>query len=134
MAYPEIEFLYLSEPDMIEAGVTDVLKCTECMEDVLKTLDIGDYRMGGENGNSHGCMIQFPDNPEFPTMPKNGPDRRFMAMPAYLGGKFCTAGVKWYGSNVENRNIGLPRSILMVTLNDKDTGAPIAYMSGILYR
>lgn len=132
MAYPEIEFLYLSEPDMIEAGVTDVLKCTECMEDVLKTLDIGDYRMGGENGNSHGCMIQFPDNPEFPTMPKNGPDRRFMAMPAYLGGKFCTAGVKWYGSNVENRNIGLPRSILMVTLNDKDTGAPIAYMSGNL--
>ena len=132
MAYPEIEFLYLSEPDMIEAGVTDVLKCTECMEDVLKTLDIGDYRMGGENGNSHGCMIQFPDNPEFPTMPKNGPDRRFMAMPAYLGGKFCTAGVKWYGSNVENRNIGFPRSILMVTLNDKDTGAPIAYMSGNL--
>ncbi|MGI6205188.1 MAG: tyramine oxidase subunit B [Anaerovoracaceae bacterium] len=132
MSYPEIDFLYLSEPEMIEAGVTDVLKCTECMEEVLKTLDIGDYRMGGENGNSHGCMIQFPDNPEFPTMPKNGPDRRFMAMPAYLGGDFCTAGVKWYGSNVENRKIGLPRSILMVTLNDKDTGAPIAYMSGNL--
>lgn len=39
------------------------------------------------------------------------------------------AGVKWYGSNCENKEKGLPRSILMLTLNDKDTGAPVAYMS-----
>lgn len=132
MAYPKVDFLYLSEKDMIEAGVTDVLACTDCMEEVLKTLDNGDYRMGGESGNSHGCMVQFPKEPEFPNMPKDGPDRRFMAMPAYLGGKFDIAGVKWYGSNVENREKGLPRSILMVTLNDKETGAPISYMSANL--
>ena len=117
---------------MIEAGVTDVIKCTECMTEVVKILDEGDYRMGGENGNSHGCQILFPDEPAFPNMPKNGPDRRFMAMPAYIGGKFDMAGVKWYGSNVDNRDKGLPRSILMVTLNDKDTGAPVAYMSANL--
>jgi ornithine cyclodeaminase len=52
-----------------------------------------------------------------------------MAMPAYLGGKFDMAGMKWYGSNVENKKKGLPRSILMLTLSDKDTGAPLAYMS-----
>lgn len=132
MAYPKIDFLYLSEPDMIQAGVTDALECASTMEEVVKLLDEGDYRMGGENGNSHGCMIQFPENPQFPGMPKDGPDRRFMCMPAYLGGKFAMAGVKWYGSNVENREIGLPRSILMITLNDKDTGAPVAYMSGNL--
>ncbi len=132
MAYPAISFLYLSEPDMIEAGVTDVVACTDCMEEVVKLLDEGDYRMGGENGNSHGCMIQFPEHPEFPGMPADGPDRRFMCMPAYLGGKFAMAGVKWYGSNVDNRELGLPRSILMVTLSDKDTGAPIAYMSANL--
>lgn len=132
MAYPQVDFLYLSEKDMIAAGVNDVLKCTDCMEEVLKTLDIGDYRMGGENGNSHGCMISFPDEPQFPNMPKNGPDRRFMAMPAYLGGKFDIAGVKWYGSNTENRKKGLPRSVLMVILNDKETGAPLAYMAGNL--
>lgn len=132
MAYPKVDFLYLSEPDMIKAGVTDVVGCTECMEEVLKLLDKGDYRMGGENGNSHGCMVSFPDNPEFPNMPKNGPDRRFMCMPAYLGGKFDMAGVKWYGSNVENREKGLPRSILMVTLNDKETGVPVAHMSANL--
>lgn len=135
MAYPTVDFLYMSEPDMIEAGVTDTVGCVETMEEVLKLLDDGDYRMGGENGNSHGCMVFFPDDPKydrFPNMPKDGPDRRFMCMPAYLGGKFDMAGVKWYGSNVENREKGLPRSILMVTLNDKETGAPIAHMSANL--
>lgn len=133
MAYPEIDMLYLNEKDMIAAGVTDTLKCVETMEDVLKTLDRGDYRMGGENGDSHGCMVYFPDNiKHFPGMPKDGPDRRFMCMPAYLGGKFHVAGVKWYGSNVENREKGLPRSILMVTLNDPETGAPFTYESANL--
>lgn len=132
MADTSIDFLYLSEADMIAAGVTDVVACTECMEEVVKLLDAGDYRMGGENGNSHGCMITFPEHPAFENMPCDGPDRRFMSMPAYIGGRFAMAGVKWYGSNVANREKGLPRSILMVTLNDKDTGAPIAHMSANL--
>ena len=42
------------------------------------------------------------------------------------------AGMKWYGSNVENKKKGLPRSILMMMLNDKDTGAPLAMMSANL--
>ena len=128
----EIKFLYLSEEDMIKAGVKDMAKCIDVMEDMLVTLKKGDYMMGGENLNSHGCMVSFPDNPEFPGMPKNAPDRRFMAMPAYLGGKYQMAGMKWYGSNVENKAKGLPRSILMMMLNDKDTGAPLALMSANL--
>lgn len=74
----KIDFLYLSEPDMIKAGVKDMAKCVDCMEDLLVTLNKGDFMMGGENHNSHGCMIMFPDHPQFPGMPKNGPDRRFM--------------------------------------------------------
>ena len=132
MSYPEVSILYLNEKDMLAAGVGDGAKCTDCMEELLKLLDKGNYRMGGENGNSHGCMISFPENPEFPEMPKNGPDRRFMAMPAYVGGKFDLAGMKWYGSNVDNRDKGLPRSILIVMLNDKETGAPLSLMSGNL--
>lgn len=42
------------------------------------------------------------------------------------------AGMKWYGSNCENKASGLPRSILMMMLNDKDTGAPLALMSANL--
>lgn len=128
----KIDFLYLSEPDMIKAGVKDMGKCVEVMEDMMVTLNKGDYVMGGENHNSHGCMVTFPDNPEFEGMPCNGEDRRFMAMPAYLGGNFKMAGMKWYGSNIENRQKGLPRSILMMMLNDKDTGAPLALMSANL--
>lgn len=129
MEYPNIDFIYLSEEDMIHAGVTDMAGCVDAMEEMFKLLKVGDYRMGGENGNSHGVMMSFPEKSPFPNMPTNGPDRRFMAMPAYLGGKFDMAGMKWYGSNVENKEKGLPRSILMLTLNDKETGAPIAYMS-----
>lgn len=128
----KIDFLYLSEQDMIDAGVKDMGQCVEVMEDMMVTLQKGDYVMGGENHNSHGCMVTFPDNPEFEGMPKNGEDRRFMAMPAYLGGRFQMAGMKWYGSNIENRKSGLPRSILMMMLNDKDTGAPLALMSANL--
>ncbi|MCI6537549.1 MAG: tyramine oxidase subunit B [Lachnospiraceae bacterium] len=128
----KIDFLYLSEPDMIKAGVKDMKQCVDVMEDLLITLYKGDYVMGGQNHNSHGCMITFPDHPEFPGMPQNADDRRFMAMPAYLGGKYQMAGMKWYGSNVENKKKGLPRSILMMMLNDKDTGAPLALMSANL--
>ncbi|HCA29030.1 MAG TPA: ornithine cyclodeaminase [Ruminococcaceae bacterium] len=128
----KIDFIYLNEEDMVKAGVTNMKSCIDTIEEMFRLMKQGDYRMGGPNGNSHGVMITFPDNPPFPNMPKNGPDRRFMAMPAYLGGKFDMAGVKWYGSNVENKTKGLPRSILMLTLNDKDTGAPVAYMSANL--
>lgn len=132
MSSTKLDLLYLSEPDMLAAGVDDVVACTECMEELLITMDKGDYLMGGENANSHGTMITFPENPKFPNMPKAGPDRRFMAMPAYVGGATAMAGMKWYGSNVENRKQGLPRSILMVMLNDKDTGAPLSLMSANL--
>lgn len=129
MEYPKVDFLYLSEDDMIDAGVKDMAGCVEAMEEMFKLMKVGNYRMGGANGNSHGCMVMFPESSPFPEMPVDGPDRRFMAMPAYLGGKFDMAGMKWYGSNVENKKKGLPRSILMLTLNDKDTGAPLAFMS-----
>ena len=127
-----IKFLYLSEPDMIKAGVKNMDQCVEAMEDLLVTLNKGDYVMAGVNHNSHGAQVIFPDDPEFDGMPKNADDRRFMAMPAYLGGKYQMAGMKWYGSNCENKASGLPRSILMMMLNDKDTGAPLALMSANL--
>lgn len=128
----KIEFLYLDEEDMIKAGVTDMHHCIEVMTEMFDLLGKGDYVMGSKNANSHGIMMEFPKNSPFPNMPKDGPDRRFMAMPAYLGGEFDVCGTKWYGSNKENADKGLPRSILMNILNDKDTGAPIAIQSANL--
>ena len=128
----KIDFIYLSEPDMIKAGVTDMPLCVDTMEEMFTLLYKGDYRMAGPHNDSHGAMIDFPDESPFETMPKPTEDRRLMAMPAYLGGKFQTAGVKWYSSNIANREKGLPRSILTMILNDIDTGAPLAYMSANL--
>ena len=132
MTDTQIDFLYLSEPDMIRAGVTDMAACVDTMTDMLALFAAGDYRMAGTENNSHGAQIYFPAEETFPGMPTDGPDRRFMAMPAYLGGDYQMAGCKWYGSNVANKQRGLPRSILMFTLNDKDTGAPLAIMSANL--
>ena len=127
-----VDFLYLDEKDMIKAGVLNMHKCINEMENVFKLLSEEDYIMGGSNDNSHGMLIDFPDNPVHPSMPKNGPDRRFMAMPAYLGGEYRVCGCKWYGSNIENIPNGLPRSILMMTINNADTGAPLTFQSANL--
>ncbi|MEV6561566.1 tyramine oxidase subunit B [Nocardia sp. NPDC051756] len=132
MDTPSIDFLYLSEPDMIAAGVTDMPACVDAMQETFVLLHRGDYRMAGPNSDSHGAMITFPDASPFPNMPANTAERRFMAMPAYLGGSFGTSGMKWYGSNIANRDKGLPRSILMFLLSDTDTGAPLALMSANL--
>ncbi|MDW6092719.1 tyramine oxidase subunit B [Vibrio rhizosphaerae] len=128
----KIDFIYLSEQDMLKAGVTDMPSCVDTMEAMFTLLWQGDYRMAGANNDSHGAMVIFPEESPFPTMPKPTADRRLMAMPAYLGGSFQTCGVKWYGSNIANREKGLPRSILMFILNDIETGAPLAYMSANL--
>lgn len=132
MKIPKVDFLYLNEKDMIEAGVLDMHECINEMEKVFRLLSKEDYIMGGKNDNSHGMLIDFPENPVHKGMPKDGPDRRFMAMPAYLGGEYGVCGCKWYGSNIENVDKELPRSILMMTLNDADTGAPLAYQSANL--
>ena len=74
---------------------------------MLVLLQEGDYVMGGENHNSHGCMILFPDDPKFPGMPKNATDRRFMAMPAYPAAA-TRWRVKWYGSMWRTRKRPAP--------------------------
>ena len=129
----KVSFLYLDEEDTIKAGVLDMPKCVEVVEDVFRLLGKGDYLMGGPQGDEHGQMLWFPKESPFPNMPVAGPDRRFMSMIAYLGGKYNVCGEKWYGSNVENPGKrGLPRSILMVILNDPVSSKPLAIMSGNL--
>lgn len=132
MSGKRTDFLYLTEPDMIEAGVMNMERCVDVMEETFSLLAKGDYLMGGSTHNSHGMGIVFPKETPFPNMPVAGPDRRFVAMPAYLGGRFDVCGLKWYGSNAANPSKGLPRSVLTVILNDKDTGEPLSFMSANL--
>lgn len=129
MIESRIDFLYMSEQDMLKAGVSNMPACIESMEDMFKLLYVGDYRMGGEDANEHGIRLSFPKTSNIPGMPLHEPDKRMMAMPAYLGGKYHIYGCKTYGSNPHNPEVGQPRSILMMQLLDANTGAPMAYMS-----
>lgn len=133
MENTELDILYLNEEDMIKAGVLDAGRCVDVMEEMMGLLEDGDFIMGGPNHDAHGLMLEFPKKSPIKDFPLNDSrDRRFIAMPAYLGGRFHVAGMKWYGSNGRNRQKGLPRSILMAMLNDVETGAPLAYMSANL--
>ena len=49
MSYPNVDILYLNEQDMLKAGVDDVVGCTNCMEELLKTL----YRRLNYGGTPH---------------------------------------------------------------------------------
>ena len=90
-----IDITLLSEPDVIEAGCLDMGHCIDVMEDTFRLLSLGDYRLSGKNEHEHGAMVKFPATSPFPNMPLDGPDRRYMAMPAYLGGDYNMCGVKW---------------------------------------
>jgi ornithine cyclodeaminase/alanine dehydrogenase-like protein (mu-crystallin family) len=128
----KVEFLFLSQEEMIEAGVLDMKNCVAVMDQTFKLLGKGDCLMGGPSGNQHGLKICFPKKPRGPRMPVEGPDRRFMALASYIGGDFHVCGAKWYGSNIDNPSRGLPRSVLLVIINDPVTGAPLAIMDGNL--
>ena len=85
MGDTKLDFLYLSEQDMIAAGVMDMKGCIEAIEEMFRLMKAGDFRMGGANGNSHGVMMVFPDDSPFPNMPKE------WSRPPLYG----DAGVSW---------------------------------------
>lgn len=129
MSSDKLVMKFLSQKDMIAAGVTDMGNCIDAMDEAFTLAGKGDYVMGGSTRNSHGQRVWFPKEPKFEGMPKGGPDQRFMSLPGYLGGRFKVCGNKWYGSNVNNpKKHGLPRSILLMTLNDAETARPLAIM------
>lgn len=94
---------------MIKAGVLDGEQCVLAIEEMFKVLGEGDYLMGGASENDTDKEFTSLQKSDF-LMPVAGPDRRFMSMITYLGGKFNVCAAKWYGSNVENLSRGLPRS------------------------
>ncbi|MBL7702881.1 MAG: 2,3-diaminopropionate biosynthesis protein SbnB [Ferruginibacter sp.] len=60
------------------------------------------------------------------------PKNRIIAMPAFLGGNFNKAGIKWIASFPGNIQNGIPRAHSVVILNDADTGEPLAVINTAL--
>ncbi len=114
------EFVYLSQEDVVAAGGTDMAAMVDVIERAFRVKAAGDVRMPPK------VMITWADEPG--TEELHG---RIMAMPAYVGGEFDVAGLKWIPSVPDNpaRN-GLPRANALVLLTDPATGLPLAVMDG----
>lgn len=122
----------LTQPNAVEAGVTDMENCVDVMETVFELYNDNRVIMGDPGQDMHGHVTTFPGElGEAEDIESGGPDRRFSAMPAYVGGDIGMAGLKWYGSNVRNPAArGIPRSLHTITLNDPDSGQPVCVMDG----
>ena len=64
------------------------------------------------------------DQPIKPYVRFSEPRNRIIAMPAYIGGSFSLAGIKWIASFPGNLAAGLPRAHSVTVLNNALTGKP----------
>ncbi|WP_328871977.1 2,3-diaminopropionate biosynthesis protein SbnB [Streptomyces sp. NBC_00287] len=103
------------------ADVTDVLsgRETEIIELVADT-----YRLHDEGLTSlpHSTFLRFPEE-------RHARDR-IIGLPAYRGGEWPVAGMKWISSFPGNVSAGIERASAAIVLNSLDNGHPVAFCEG----
>ena len=110
-----VEFLYLSQEDVIECGGLDMAETIRCVEKATVML----YREEAREADAVHLLW-------------NGiSGKRIATHAAYLGAGVEIAGGKVIASNPENPpKRGAPRASAVLTLNDPETGYPICLMEG----
>lgn len=116
MTEQEIEFLYLTQADIREAGLTMAMTL-DIVEEVYKLHSLGKINM------PHKTVLDLGER-------ERG---RVNAMPAYVGGDFEVCGIKWIAGFPQNPyKHNLPRGIGLLVINDSWTGVPLAIMDATL--
>lgn len=108
----------MTTPDLRVLGGADVAgqlegHREECLDVVRRAYLAHD---AGESVNPQSAFLRFPHQPR----------SRIISLPAYLGGEFNVAGIKWIASFPDNHDHGLPRASAVLVLNDAETGYPFA--------
>jgi len=112
----------LCERDIIAISAPEVLSLLSGKEleiiDIVKQAYAEHHRKA--SSLPHSTFLNFPGDPM----------NRIIALPAYLGGSFMSAGVKWIASFPGNLEQGLDRASALMILNSMKTGRPKAVLEG----
>lgn len=110
----------MNQGDLLIITANEVISLLKGQEQNILQI-VGEAYKTHERGDStlpHSVFLRFPNNNL----------NRIIALPAFLGGPFNIAGIKWVASFPENLKQGINRASATLVLNSVHTGQPEIFM------